>query len=57
MNEHTKQALQIQLDEIIKNRDNLIVMSEQYKSRAKTIDETEIPELEEKLRAIRSDLE
>ena len=57
MNEATKIALQIVLDESIKQRENLTLMAEQYELRAKQIREVEIEEMSEKIRQLQADLE
>ena len=57
MNEQTKAALQIILTETILKREQSQTMADQYKLRAKIIEEVEIPELNEKIRQIQADLE
>ena len=57
MTPSTKAALQISLNEMIKNRDNLEAMAEQYELRAKIIRQDEVPEINKKIEDIRGDLE
>ena len=57
MTPHSKAALQIQLNEYIKKRDDLKEMAYQYEVRATQIKTEEIPELDEKIRGIQADLE
>lgn len=57
MNEHSREAIKIALDEAIKRREQLTEMAEQYEIRANTIKEVEIEELSEKIRHLQADLE
>jgi hypothetical protein len=57
MNEHSKAALKIALDEAIKRREELGAMADQYELRAKNIRTIEIEELSEKIRGLQADLE
>jgi hypothetical protein len=50
MNEHTRVALKMALDETIKKRDDLKIMAEQYRNRAQVIENIEVEELNEKIR-------
>jgi len=57
MNPATKAALQIVLNETISKRDQLLVMTDQYKKRAHVIENVEVAELEVKIEQLRGDLE
>jgi len=56
MNPATKAALQIVLNETISKRDQLLVMTDQYKKRAHVIENVEVAELEVKIEQLRGDL-
>lgn len=57
MNEVTKAALQVLLNDEIKKRENLVIMAEQHDLRAKQIRSVEIEEISEKIRQLQADLE
>jgi hypothetical protein len=56
MNEATKIALQISLNEKIKRREQLIEMAEQYKKRAQVILHEECEFLNDEIRQLQADL-
>ena len=57
MNEASKAALQIMLNEKIKKREQIKEMAEQYEIRAKIIRTEEVIQLDEEIRQLQADLE
>lgn len=57
MNEATKIALQISLNEKIKRREQLIEMAAQYIARGEKIKSEEIPIFDDEIRQLQADLE